>query len=171
DERSEHYQKKAREKQAEEDRIQEQIARVERSPAAPDRENVLRRLTHELAILQGEMNEANTAAYWYGLLKAQVIRFMPTGRFQTFVWIMAAVVVGVAVKGFFDFWQESLVGGVVNRTLFDLRNRFYQAVIHQDIQQLGEAGTTDLMARCTNDMEQLGQGMKTLYGRMVVEPL
>lgn len=171
DEEIERHQKKVKDRLKEEDGLQLRIAELEQNPNAVDRDNTLRRAYHRLAVLQGEMKEANSSAYWYGLLKSQVIRFMPAGRFQAFVWIMTAVVVGVAVKGFFDFWQESLVGGVVNRTLFDLRNRFYQAVIHQDIQQLGDAGTTDLMARCTNDVEQLGQGMKTLYGRMVVEPL
>lgn len=173
DEEIEDYRQKANDPAKHEELAQKraQLDEVDRNPDAPDRENVRRRLTHEIALIQGELNDANTWAYRMGLLKSQVIRFLPWSRFDTFVWIMVAVVIGVAVKGFFDFWQESLVGSVVNRTLFDLRNRFYQAVIHQDTRQLGEAGTTDLMARFTNDMEQLGQGMKTLYGRMVVEPL
>ena len=83
----------------------------------------------------------------------------------------ALVVVGVAVKCFFEFGQESLVGSVVNLSLFDLRNRFYRNVIHLDVDQFGEQGTSELMARFTNDMESLGAGIKTLFGKVVAEPL
>ena len=77
----------------------------------------------------------------------------------------------MALKGAFAFWQVFLVGSVVSRTLFDLRNRFYRAAVHQDTRQVMEVGTPELMARVTNDAEQVGAGMKILYGKMVVEPL
>jgi ATP-binding cassette subfamily B protein/subfamily B ATP-binding cassette protein MsbA len=145
--------------------------RVAGNSAHPDRENVLRRQTLEIAQIEGDLARHGTAAYRYRLLKSQVIKLLPEDRFLTLVWIVAAVVLGVAIKGVFEFFQESLVGGVMNSTLFDLRNRFYRRVIHQDVRQIGQTGTADLMARFTNDMEQLGGGIKILYGRMVVEPL
>lgn len=138
---------------------------------APDRENQLRKLTKELAQLEGELEESRTWAYRYRLLKSQVIRLLPENRFQTFCWIIGAVIIGVALKGFFEFWQESLVGTVVCRTLFDLRNRFYRSAVHQDARQVTDVGTSELMARMTNDLEQVGNGLKILYGKMVVEPL
>src|SRR5581483_5359855 len=81
------------------------------------------------------------------------------------------VVLAVAIKGFFEFWQESLVGSVVNLSLYDLRNRFYRNVMHLDVQDFTEEGTHELMARFTNDMELFGQGAKTLFGKVVQEPL
>ena len=75
------------------------------------------------------------------------------------------------LRGIFEFWQESLIGSVMNLTLFDLRNRFFRNAIHLDVRQFGEDGTHDLMARFTNDMETLGQGIKTIYGKVVAEPL
>ena len=84
---------------------------------------------------------------------------------------MALVVIGVGVKGFFEFWQESLVGSVANRSLFDLRNRFYRNVIHLDVSHFGSQGTHELMARFTNDMETLNAGTKTLFGKVIAEPL
>jgi ATP-binding cassette subfamily B protein/subfamily B ATP-binding cassette protein MsbA len=71
----------------------------------------------------------------------------------------------------FEFWQESLVGGVVNRALFDLRNRFFRKVIHLDVGHFGEAGTHELIPRFINDTDTLGAGMKTLFGKVVAEPL
>src|SRR5262249_14428959 len=76
-----------------------------------------------------------------------------------------------AIKGFFEFWQETLVGCVVNLSLFDLRNRFYRNAVHLDVSNFGEHGSHELMARFTNDMEMLGNGTKTLFGKVVAEPL
>jgi ATP-binding cassette subfamily B protein/subfamily B ATP-binding cassette protein MsbA len=85
--------------------------------------------------------------------------------------VLLLVLVGVALKCCFEFVQEWLVGSVMNLTLFDLRNRFYRNVIHLDVDQFGEHGTGELMARFTNDMESLGTGIKTLFGKVVAEPL
>ena len=127
--------------------------------------------TLDLARLEGE-NEYHARWVWrYQLLKARVIRHLPADKFATFLWIVGAVVLGVAIKGVFEFLQEWLVGSVTNRTLFDLRNVFFRRVVHQDVRQLSGTGTPELMARFTNDTEQLGLGMKILYGRMVAEPL
>src|SRR5207248_3750065 len=43
--------------------------------------------------------------------------------------------------------------------------------IHLDVNNFGEDGTHELMARFTNDMEILGAGTKTLFGKVVAEPL
>jgi ATP-binding cassette subfamily B protein/subfamily B ATP-binding cassette protein MsbA len=104
-------------------------------------------------------------------LKAKVIRHLPTDPFVTFLWLVGGVVCCLVVKGVFEFFQESLVGYVTNGTLFDLRNAFFRRVLRQDIRQLQAAGTTDLMSRFTTDTDQVGQGLKVVYGRVIAEPL
>jgi len=148
-----------------------QLKAIEANPDAPDKDNTTRRNFRELAELEGELKESSAKAYRYKLLQTNVINRLPTGRFETFVLIVIALVVSIALKGIFEFIQETLVGVVVHRTLFDFRNLFFRSAIHQDVQQLGEAGTTELMSRVTNDTEQLGNGMKMLYGRVMLEPL
>jgi ATP-binding cassette subfamily B protein/subfamily B ATP-binding cassette protein MsbA len=144
---------------------------LENNPQAVDRENQERRIAGELAALETELGRYNRKAEQHRWLKTAVIQFLPNDPFRTFAWIIAALVGGIALKGVFEFIQESLVGGVVQRTLFDFRNQFFRQALHQDLKQLGEAGTTELMARATNDVEQLGTGMKMLYGRVMLEPL
>jgi ATP-binding cassette subfamily B protein/subfamily B ATP-binding cassette protein MsbA len=39
------------------------------------------------------------------------------------------------------------------------------------VNQFGEQGTSEVMSRLTNDTEMVGQGLKTLFGRVVGEPL
>ena len=73
--------------------------------------------------------------------------------------------------GVFEFINETLVGNVTFRTLFDLRNALFRRTVHQDVRQIASAGTSDLMARFTNDTEQIGVGLKVLFGKMVGEPL
>ncbi len=144
---------------------------IQQNPDFPDRENVERKATREVSTIESDFSYHRGWIYRYQLLKDRVIRHFPQDRFLTFVWIMGFVVMGVAIKGVFEFLQETLVGSVMNRTLFDLRNRFFRRAIHQDVRQLSATGTTEIMARFTNDMEQLGLGIKILYGRMIAEPL
>ena len=140
-------------------------------PTTPAVEEQLRDKTKSLAIEEGRLHEAETKLFYRLWLKDHVIRHLPQGRFETFAWIIGGLITGMALKGVFEFWQDLLVGSVVSRSVLTLRNRFYRSIIAQDSRQLQQTGTPELMARVTNDAEQVGNGMKILYGKMVVEPL
>ena len=85
--------------------------------------------------------------------------------------IISLVVLAMVLKGFFEFWQETLVGSVVNRSLYDIRNAFFRKVLHMDVSHFSQSGTHELTARFTNDIEMLGTGTKALFGRVIAEPL
>jgi ATP-binding cassette subfamily B protein/subfamily B ATP-binding cassette protein MsbA len=155
---------------AELDRLRAALKRMEQE-STPDRETQERKATQQIAKIEGVLNHHATWVYRYQLLKVKVIRHLPEDRFATVVCLLAAVVVGLAIKGVFEFFHDTLVGSVTNRTLFDLRNGFFRRCIHQDVRQLAETGTSELMARFTNDTEQIANGLKVLFGRMVGEPL
>jgi ATP-binding cassette subfamily B protein/subfamily B ATP-binding cassette protein MsbA len=131
----------------------------------------IRDLNKELSRVEARLAPARRSLYWHQVLQRYIQRFLPPDCFLTLLWVILAVFAGVILKCFFEFAQESLVGSVVNLTLYDLRNRFYRNVIHLDVDQFGEQGTSELMARFTNDMESLGTGIKTLFGKVVAEPL
>jgi ATP-binding cassette subfamily B protein/subfamily B ATP-binding cassette protein MsbA len=136
------------------------------------REQETRRVTIEQARVEGKLEWLRRRLYFYQVLqKYAASGWVPTDPFQMLALIIGLVVLGTAVKCFFEFGQESLVGSVVNLSLFDLRNRFYRNAIHLDVDQFGEHGTSELMARFTNDMDSLGTGIKTLFGKVVAEPL
>lgn len=158
-------------RQADADNLRAELRVLDQAPLSAFRESRKQDASKELARLEGEAEYHARWVYRYQLLKSEVIRLLPADRFQTLLWIIGAVIIGVAVKGVFEFLQETLVGSVMNRTLFDLRNRFFRRVVHQDVRQLSQVGTTELMARFTNDTEQVGVAIKILYGRMVAEPL
>jgi ATP-binding cassette subfamily B protein/subfamily B ATP-binding cassette protein MsbA len=144
---------------------------VDSLPDGPDREKQKRSYSGDLARATDAQDSHALLAYRFQWLRAKVIRDLPTDPFETFMWIIAAMLVCVALKGTFEFFQESLVGYVTSRTVFDIRNAFFGRVVRQDVRQIQAAGTTDLMSRATTDTEQVGQGLKVLYGRVIAEPL
>jgi ATP-binding cassette subfamily B protein/subfamily B ATP-binding cassette protein MsbA len=147
------------------------LENLEKTPDTPEREKLKRGLSADLARATEAQDSHAAWSYRYQWLRAKIIQHLPTDRFETFLWVVAAVLVCVVIKGVFEFFQESLVGWVTNRTLFDLRNSFFRRVVRQDVRQLQTAGTADLMARFATDSEQVGGGLKVLYGRMIDEPL
>jgi ATP-binding cassette subfamily B protein/subfamily B ATP-binding cassette protein MsbA len=143
----------------------------EKAPPNKEVEKRKRDLASELSRLETKQADARKSLYWYQVGRKYIYNFAPADCYQTLAWVIGLVVVGVAIKCSFEFVQESLVGSVVNLALFDLRNRFYRNVIHLDVNQFGKDGTSELMARFTNDMESLGTGLKMLFGKVVAEPL
>jgi subfamily B ATP-binding cassette protein MsbA len=135
------------------------------------RDKLLRDLTLKISKLERDLQNANAQSYLMRVADWYCTRFLPTDPFLTFVWIIGFVVASVVIRSVFEFWQESLVGSVVNLSLFDLRNRLYRNVIHLDVGYFSEEGTHELMSRFTNDMETLGNGVKVLFGKVVAEPL
>ena len=156
--------------QRESDRHEQSEEDIKKRPDSREKDKQLRDVASKLSKVQGHLETARRTLYW-SLLLRKYITLLPNDCFSTLVYVITLVVIGVALKGFFEFLQESLVGSVVNLSLFDLRNRFYRNVIHLDVDQFGEQGTSELMSRFTNDMEVLGMGKKTLFGKVVAEPL
>jgi subfamily B ATP-binding cassette protein MsbA len=151
--------------------LNEKDEKLARMPAGPWREKERRDLARDLEKLTHKLETARSDLAGLHLSKRFIDQYLPTDAFRTLVWLFALVVGSVALRGVFEFGQDSLVGSVVNRSLYDLRNRFFRNVIHLDVNQFGEQGTGEMMARFTNDMELVGQGMKTIFGRVVSEPL
>jgi ATP-binding cassette subfamily B protein/subfamily B ATP-binding cassette protein MsbA len=150
--------------------LDEPINRLQRS-ADKEAEKRERTRAENLAKSEGRLADARRKLNLYLIAKKYIYLVLPDDQFRTLAWVVGFVVVGVGIKGFFEFCQEGLVGSVVNLSLFDLRNRFYRNIIHLDVNNFSEEGTHELMARFTNDMEMLGTGTRTLFGKVVAEPL
>ena len=145
--------------------------KIEAWPAGDLRDTELRKNTEKLSTLQSKVASLRKTQWRYQQLKHYAIRHLPNDLFQTLAVLIGLIVVTVAIRGVFEFWQEYLVGVVVARTILDLRNKFYRAAVHQDLRQIQEGGSAELMSRFTNDMEAIGNGMKILFGKVIAEPL
>jgi ATP-binding cassette subfamily B protein/subfamily B ATP-binding cassette protein MsbA len=144
---------------------------LEKAPPGEQVTKQRRDLDGRLLRVERKLAAARSCLYWYQVARKYIYLLCPADRFAMLAWVIGLVVVGVAVKCVFEFGQESLVGSVVNLSLFDLRNRFFRNVLRLDVEQFGEQGSAELTARCTNDMESLGAGVKMLLGKVVAEPL
>ena len=144
---------------------------AERNPADDAARVKLREFLLAKSSLERTLGDTGRRLWRMQQLNDYVLVHLPQGRFDTFLLITGFIFAGMILKGFFEFWQDYLVGGVVSKSLLQLRNRFFQAAVHQSPRQIQETGTAELMARVTNDAEQVGTGMKILYGKMTVEPL
>lgn len=131
----------------------------------------LRSLARKLEKIHNSMASAQQEQLRLVLYKKYIDMFCPADKFLTLALVLALVVAAVGIKGFFEFWQESLVGAVVNLSQFDMRNRFFRRTIHLDVANFGEQGTHDIMARFTNDMETLATAQRTIFGKVIAEPL
>jgi ATP-binding cassette subfamily B protein/subfamily B ATP-binding cassette protein MsbA len=155
------------------DRLTKEQERLAKLPASehPDKDKFLRNNARDLEKVTHKLESARSDLRWLHFTKKYIDAFLPNAAFATLVVLFAFVVGTVALRGIFEFAQDSLVGSVVNRSLYDLRNRFFRNILHLDVHQFGEQGCGEMMARFTNDMELVGQGMKTIFGRVVSEPL
>lgn len=139
-------------------------------PASSQRDRQEQDLAREMAKLESKLSTARNELYRFQWVKS-LLQFLPADRFRSLAALIGVLVVAVGIKGIFEYCQESLVGSAVNRSLFDLRNRCYRNVIHLDVGSFGDDGTAEMMSRFTNDMELLGVGIKTLFGKVIAEPL
>ncbi|MBI2807151.1 MAG: ABC transporter ATP-binding protein [Planctomycetes bacterium] len=137
----------------------------------PKKETLKRRQQAQITRVETELKTAQDEIYRYHVAKKFIDSYCPVDRFQTLLAVLLIVIVGVALRGCFEFWQESLVGDVVNRCLFRIRNLFFRRCVHLDVSNFGEVGTHELMPRFISDVDTMGGGMKTIYGKVIAEPL
>ncbi|MEM1304350.1 MAG: ABC transporter ATP-binding protein, partial [Planctomycetota bacterium] len=97
--------------------------------------------------------------------------WLPDSAFETLVVVCLFLLVGTLVKNVFRIAGMLLAARVSALAALDLRDRFYRKVLRLDLADFGDAGRGDLMTRCTGDLANVGQGIQTLFGPMVREPL
>ncbi|HEV3164989.1 MAG TPA: ABC transporter ATP-binding protein [Isosphaeraceae bacterium] len=128
-------------------------------------------LTSRRAQLTKELADHSWWLHRYQTLQPWVNRCLPADGFRTLLLLIGIVLGGVALKGGFLFLQEVLVADIVQLTLFDIRNQFYRRTMALDLASFNDQGSAELMARFTNDMDSLSQGLNTLLSKVIREPL
>ncbi len=128
-------------------------------------------IDHRLYRLNWDLKKVGWWNAAYRKVEPFVVRYLPNTGFQTLVLVLGLVMVGIAIKGFFLFIQEVLVSDLAQLTLFDIRNLFYRRTMALDLASFNDQGSAELLARFTNDMDSLHQGLMTILGRVIREPL
>ena len=123
------------------------------------------------AKLKKSLETARRKLAWCKWGQPKVDRYLPRDGFHTLLVLLLLVLSGVALKGVFVFLQEVLVSQVQHLTLFDIRNLFFRRTMALDLAHFSDQGTAELMARFTNDMESVSQGLNVLLFRLILEPM
>src|SRR5262245_50488560 len=128
-------------------------------------------LARRRAGVQEEIHDQKKWLNRYRIVQPYVNNYLPGESFKALLLLIALVMLGVALKGFFMFLQEVLVADVMQLTLFRIRNRFFRRTVNLDLASFSDQGSSELMARFTSDMDSFGQGLNTLMSKLIREPL
>jgi len=128
-------------------------------------------LNRRLVDIDSAIVKENRWKWCYEFAKPYVQRYFPSDSFKTLVLLIGLVMLGVALKGLCAFLQEVLVADVMQHTVFGIRNHFYRRTMNLDLASFSDQGSSELMARFTNDMDSFGQGLITLMSKLIREPM
>ena len=128
-------------------------------------------LKDKIAGAESRLATEEKALVWYGRLKPFIVRYLPDDPFRTLVYVVAALLIGTLVKDTFLTLGNFLIDRMANLVTFDLRKRFYRRTLRMDLSTFGDSQTNDLLSRFTHDLDQVGNGIQTVFGQVVREPL
>jgi subfamily B ATP-binding cassette protein MsbA len=123
------------------------------------------------ARLQYSIGEESWNLLMMTRIRNSVLRFVPRDKFDTMAALLGLLLAATLLKGLFIYYQELLVGSVVQLTVNAIRQDCFRAALKLDIQSLNQIGTASLMSRMTNDIEQMTMAIRVFGVTLVREPL
>jgi subfamily B ATP-binding cassette protein MsbA len=91
-------------------------------------------------------------------VRRSVLPYVPEDKFDAMALILGVLLAATFLKGLFIYFQEMLVGSVVQLTVNSIRQDCFRSALRLDYQSLNRIGTASLMSRMTNDIEQMTSG-------------
>ncbi|GDX91888.1 ABC transporter ATP-binding protein [Planctomycetia bacterium] len=123
------------------------------------------------ARLQYLMGEESRHVLLLTRIRNSVLPWVPHDRFDTMAVILGVLLLATVIKGLFIYFQELLVGSIVQLTVNAIRQDCFRAALRLDVQSLSRIGTSSLMSGMTNDIEQMTQAIRVFGVTLVREPL
>ncbi len=136
--------------------------------AAPD---LQRQINHRIDLARSRLEAEEKAQSQYVLLKPYIDKYLPENPFKFMALVIGLFLLGTFLKDLFLIVNSILVARMAQSATFDLRKLFYRRTLRLDLATFNDEGTSDLLSRFTNDMNQVSAGLETLFGKSIVEPL
>ncbi len=95
---------------------------------------------------------------------------LPPDRFHALAWVMVAVIVMALARNALVYVSQYLVGHAVARALLTIRLRVFEHVLRARMVSLARLRPTDVLSRFQSDCRNILDGMKTVLGKVVIEP-
>ncbi len=156
-------QKTAAEKTAEIATLEKELPRAE-----PKRQQAINR---EIDLARSRLEAEEKAKSQYLRFKPFIDNYLPENPFKFMALIIGLFLLGTILKDIFLITNSILVARMAQFATFDLRKLFYRRTLRLDLATFNDEGTSDLLSRFTNDMNQVSAGLETLFGKSIVEPL
>jgi len=129
------------------------------------------KLDAALRNLRSRRDTEQRARDWYLRAAPHLDRWLPNDPFQTLVLVMVVLLVGTLLKSGLTIANDILVSRLANLVTFDVRKLFYRRTLRLDLATFNKEGSSDLMSRFTHDTSNIGNGVETVFGKLVREPL
>lgn len=148
--------------------LEDGLAELESAGKTGSRAHV--RLLQDRSQCQSRASSAAWREWWYAGLQRRLASRLPADRFDTLAVLFGLLLCVTAVHGVAVYFQETWVGLVVQLSLRSLRARLFATTLRMDAQTLGQEGPAGVLARFTNDLDGIAQGLTLLGGKIVLEP-
>ena len=130
-----------------------------------------RALQNERSLAESKLENERWTKQAYLWAEPKIKRYMPSDPFQTLALLISLTLLATLIKSLFVIAHSILVGRLTQLATFDLRKQFFRRTLRMDLSTFTSDGSADLMSRFTHDMENVGQGLTALFGKMVREPI
>jgi len=136
--------------------------------AAPEKQLEINR---RINLAETRLTAEEKAKSYYIRLKPYIDNYLPNDPFKFMSLIIVLFLTGTVLKDLFLITNSILVARIAQSAAFDLRKLFYRRTLRLDLATFNDEGTSDLLSRFTNDMNQVASGLETLFGKFILEPL
>ena len=143
--------------------------RVQQIDKVSDAEGIALRQLNALAA--GKLEIERKALIGYQKASPFIKGYMPTDAFSTLLLVIGVLIAGTLIKDLFLIGSMVLVDLLTQRTMLDLRQRFFERTLSLDLQTHGKHPDAELISRFTGDIGAIAGGIQTFYGRAIREPL
>ena len=123
------------------------------------------------AKIQSKVSDQSRTLVLLTKVQNSLLPHVPRDKFDTMAMILGVLLVATLLKGLFIYFQEMLVGSVVQLTVNSIRQDCFRSALRLDYQSLNRIGTASLMSRMTNDIEQMTSAIRVFGVTLVREPL
>lgn len=108
---------------------------------------------------------------WYLAKARDAASLVPVDPIAAIAWILGFLVFLALVGNVIRFFQQYLSEKAAILAVRDLRHRLYDHTLHLHLSFFGLKGASDVTSRLTQDAQNLQDGMKTLLGQCIQEPI
>lgn len=104
-------------------------------------------------------------------LEAFLTNTLANDPIKVLVWAVGLIVFLSLIKGLTIYSQAYTVGKIQTGTSRRIAAELYRHVLGMSMSFYNRKGTPSVMARFTNDVEAVGRGLTTLFGKGLIDPL